>query len=116
MRPKDKLISVVQNKDTLIVSLHEKRIYMQFTDQFKQELNSILSQHKGDIIINFAGVNMINSLAIGVLISTASQLKAINQKLVIVGLNEAMEEIFSRMRLDLILEIRKDIAEGLASL
>ena len=116
MRPQDNIISIVQKKGTAIVSLHEKRIYMQFTDQFKQELNTILKSHKGDIIINFVGVNMINSLAIGVLISVASQLKALNQKLVIVGLNEAMEEIFSRMRLDLILEIRKDIAEGLASL
>ncbi len=116
MLQKDKILSIEKKNDASVVSLHEKRIYMQFTDQFRQEMNALLKTEQGHIIINFSGVNMINSLAIGILISTANELKTRKRQLIIVGLNKQIEELFSRMRLDKIFMIRENITKGLAAL
>ncbi|KAA3612641.1 MAG: anti-sigma factor antagonist [Calditrichaeota bacterium] len=116
MGQKGNILSIAVKKEASIVSLHEKRIYMQFTDQFRYEMDILIESHHRDLIIDFSGVNMINSLGIGVLISTANAINKYNKKLVIVGLNPSIEEIFTRMRLNMIFDIGRNVREGLALL
>ncbi|KAA3657010.1 MAG: anti-sigma factor antagonist [Calditrichaeota bacterium] len=111
-----KLISVHETAGVTIVSPHTKRLYMQDTDLFKAEMIELLNYVHQDIIIDFSSVNIVNSLAIGVLIASASEMRTRHKQFVIVGLNPALHEIFKRMRLDSIFDIRKDVREGMAVL
>ncbi|MCA9731177.1 MAG: STAS domain-containing protein [Deferribacteres bacterium] len=113
---RQKLLSLEESPKVVIATLHAKRLYLQYTDQFKAEMEEQLRYIQANFIIDFSGVNIINSLAIGVLIASANTVRNKHKKFIIVGLNPYLREIFKRMRLDLILEIKKDLQEGMTLL
>lgn len=67
------------------------------------------------IILDFAGLEYMNSGGIGLLVTLLVRAKRQNHRLMAVGLNEHYREIFSLIRLDEAIRIHTDAAEALAS-
>ena len=101
--------TVRQEKDFTIISIIEKRIYMQLAEKFKEEVSDFLANGSKKIIIDLSEVSVMNSAALGVLIALQNEMENKKGKLNIVGLQPLMEEIFSRMRLELLFQIEPSI-------
>lgn len=112
----NKAISVELVDNIAIIDILEKRVYSQFVEKFREAMQDFNSENHQKVIFNFSNVNMINSAGIGVLISTQHALMQNDGKLVICGLNNLLKEIFFRMRLDLIFDIKDDVLEGIKAL
>lgn len=88
-----------------ILTLHEKRIYMQLAEKFRQDISVLLAHPVKNIIIDLSHVSVMNSAALGVLIALQKELEKRGGKLYVVGLQPLMAEIFTRMRLELLFEL-----------
>lgn len=67
------------------------------------------------IILDFAGLEYMNSGGIGLLVTLLVRAKRQNHRLMAVGLNDHYREIFSLIRLDEAIRIHTDAAAALAS-
>ena len=106
--------SVIRKSGFAILTLHEKRIYMQLAEKFRQDITQFLQNEDKHIIINLAHVSVMNSAALGVLIALQNELEKRNGKLYVTGLQPLMKEIFLRMRLELLFEIEDSAEKVLA--
>jgi anti-sigma B factor antagonist len=97
--------AVQHQKDFAVIAIREKRIYMQLAEKFKEEISDFLENGEQNIIIDLSDVSVMNSAALGVLIALQNDLENKKGKLSIVGLQPLMEEIFYRMRLELLFNI-----------
>lgn len=97
--------AVQHQNDIAVIAIREKRIYMQLAEKFKEEISDFLENGEQNIIIDLSDVSVMNSAALGVLIALQNDLENKKGKLSIVGLQPLMEEIFYRMRLELLFNI-----------
>ena len=110
-----KTIKVDFNKDKVIVTIQEKRIYLGITDLFREDMLSVLDQDFDELIINLEHVAVMNSAGLGVLIMAQDTIKKRSGKIKLTHLQPLMQEIFARMRLDTLFEIYDSVDEALAS-
>ncbi len=68
--------------------------------EFKKEMKSILEDNPEQIVINLDGVEMIDSVGIGVLIATHNTLSKLGGKLTIINASANIYGLFKTMRLD----------------
>lgn len=64
------------------------------TDELKNTLNSMLSQGKTRVILDLAGVEYLNSSAIGILTVSHASLSAAGGKLVLCNVNKSISNVF----------------------
>ena len=69
-------------------------------DEFKQELLSIIDTSRGDIILDFLDVGMVDSVGIGIIIATHNTLEKAARKLKIINVTKDIFGLFSAMRLN----------------
>ena len=110
-----KTIKVNFNKDRVIVTIQEKRIYLGITDLFREDMLSVLDQDFNELIIDLEHVAVMNSAGLGVLIMAQDTIKKRGGKIKLTHLQPLMHEIFARMRLDTLFEIYDSVDEALAS-
>ena len=67
------------------------------------------------IVLNFDGLEYMNSGGIGLLVTTLIRAQRSNQKLVAYGLNDHYRQIFSLTRLDEAIEIYDDEGAAVAA-
>jgi len=96
-------------KNIPVLTFQEKRIYLQLSEKFKEEIGEFLVNGGKNLILDLSDVNVMNSAALGVLIALQSDIEKRKGRMSIVGLQPLMEEIFSRMRLELIFDIDKSV-------
>lgn len=106
--------AVRQKDEYAIISILEKRIYMQMAEKFKEEITDFLNSGAEKIIVDLSEVCVMNSAALGVLIALQNDIEKRHGKLSVVGLQPLMEEIFYRMRLELLFEIDPSIDAAIA--
>lgn len=106
--------AVRQRDSFAIISILEKRIYMQMAEKFKDEISDFLKGGVEKIIIDLSEVSVMNSAALGVLIALQNDIENRQGKLSVVGLQPLMEEIFYRMRLELLFAIDPSIDAAIA--
>lgn len=106
-------ISVEYQDDVAIVAIREKRIYMQRAEKFRDEIGRFLSANPQHIIVDLSDVSVMNSAALGVLIALQNDQETRQGKLSLVGLQPLMEEIFNRMRLELLFDIDKSVGNAM---
>jgi anti-sigma B factor antagonist len=110
-----KTITVAFEKDGVIVTIQEKRIYLGITDLFREDMLSVLDQDFNELIINLENVAVMNSAGLGVLIMAQDTIKKRGGKIKLTNLQSLMQDIFARMRLDTLFEIFDNVADALAS-
>jgi anti-sigma B factor antagonist len=110
-----KTIKVDFNKNRAIVTIQEKRIYLGITDLFREDMLAVLDQDFNELIINLEHVAVMNSAGLGVLIMTQDTIKKRGGKIKLTNLQQLMQDIFARMRLDTLFEIFDSVNEALTS-
>ena len=69
-------------------------------EAFKGELLSAVNSSQGNLIIDLAGVNMVDSVGIGVIIAAHNSLHQANRQLKVVNVAQDILGLFSTMRLN----------------
>ncbi len=75
-------------------------IVASMAENFKKEIVSILDQYSGDLIIDLAGVGMVDSVGLGVIIATHNTLTQKNRTLKVINVSNDIYGLFSTMRLN----------------
>lgn len=101
-------IEVASKGDVSIVTVKERRIFLQITETFREELVSVIEQGANKLIVDLTHVSVMNSSGLGVLILARDKLKKRNGKIILCGMQHIMAEIFARMHLDSFFEVATD--------
>jgi len=94
--------------DSFTVDMMMSEATIKFTDNLvsntvedlRETLKKLLSDQIDKIYMDFQSVDMIDSMGIGLLVSTHNTLTARNSELVILNLSSDLHELFSVMRLN----------------
>lgn len=78
-------------------------------EDFKGELLSAINDSSGEIVIDLTGVDMVDSVGIGVIIAAHNTLNQSDRKLKVINVNKDVYGLFSTMRLN-----RRFTVEGAA--
>lgn len=75
-------------------------IVASMAEEFKNELLSAINAHDGELVIDLAGVEMVDSVGIGVIIATHNTLNRKGQSLKVINVIKDIFGLFSTMRLN----------------
>ena len=99
------MFSFSEKKDYMVIKIIEPKIFQEKVFIFKEQLLSIIENHSNKIILDMSGVEVINSTGIGVLILINDKIKKQSGIMIICCLNNLLNELFDRMRLNTIFSI-----------
>ncbi|MCK5347495.1 MAG: STAS domain-containing protein [Candidatus Heimdallarchaeota archaeon] len=93
---------------SFIVDKKKNEVNIKFTDDLvshavedlRETLKKLLSDSTSEIVLDFQSIDMIDSMGIGLLVSTHNTLTARNSRLIICNLSSDLLELFSVMRLN----------------
>jgi anti-sigma B factor antagonist len=108
-----KMLQIEESGDITIIRVTEKKLYQDTITPFQEKMVSLLDEGRRKLIVDLSEVDVMNSSGLGVLILTWDRLSQQDGNLVIAGLGSLMEELFKRMRLDLIFKVVKTTEEAL---
>ncbi|MGH7492550.1 MAG: STAS domain-containing protein [bacterium] len=111
--PNYSTISVQTEDGATIIAVLSRRVYLQIVDTFREELQQVLQSTAGAVLLNLEKVSVMNSVGLGVLIAAHDQLGKQDRPFVITNLQPLMQDIFSRMKLETVIAVRKTQPEGL---
>ena len=86
-----------------------------FSDDLTALFEQLTEQTKVDVVLNFAGVNYLNSSNIAKLLKLRKHISGNGRKLVLCGINTNVWGLFLVTGLDKVFEFAESIATGLAS-
>ncbi len=69
-------------------------------EDFKKELLSVINESSADIVIDLSGVEMVDSVGIGVIIATHNTLNQSDRKLAVINVAKDVYGLFTTMRLN----------------
>ncbi|MBI5967933.1 MAG: STAS domain-containing protein [Deltaproteobacteria bacterium] len=93
---KEKQVIIVPGKDTVASMVQD----------FKRELRSLVEEGVRELIIDLAGVGLIDSVGLGVLIATYNSLRKVGGRLILTQVSREIYCLFKTMRLDQHFEIQ----------
>ncbi len=102
--------------DIAIITLIDRRVYLNRSEQFRDEIHQFLQRGDRKVIVDLSNVNVMNSVGLGVLIALQNRLQQQQGCVKITGLRPLMKDIFARMRLEELLDIEADVQAALESL
>lgn len=77
-----------------------KDVVASMANEFRAELNSQIQEAPSELIIDLDGVEMVDSVGIGIIIATHNSLDQKGGKLKVVNIADDIYGLFSTMRLD----------------
>ncbi len=98
---------IIKEENNIIVKPGED-IVASMTDKFKTELASLAQESSCDLTIDFSGVEMIDSIGIGVIVATHNFLRKDENKLKLININNNIFSHFKFLRLDRHIDIEKN--------
>lgn len=104
-----KTIEPIQDGDITIIKVIQKRIFLEISDQFRDEVVSVIDDGGTKIIFDLSQVHVMNSSGLGVLMLARDKIEKRNGKIVVCCLMPLMEEIFTRMRFTHFFDVTKDL-------
>ncbi len=90
---------IIKKKDKTIVR-PAMDIVASMAEDFKSELLSAINDCEGKLVIDLAGVEMIDSVGIGVIIAAHNTLGQMEKKLKVINVSKDIFGLFSTMRLN----------------
>jgi len=90
---------IIKNDDHVLVRPGTD-IVASMAENFRSELQKIIEDEGKDIIIDMDGVEMVDSVGIGVIIATHNTLGKIEKKLKVINIMKDIHTLFTTMRLD----------------
>ena len=99
--------------DITVIHVIASKLYQSAVSPFQKTMISLLDRGDKNLVVNLSDVEVINSSGLGVLILTWDRLSKSDGNLVISGLCPLLQELFHRMRLDLLFQITKTEKEAI---
>lgn len=99
-------MSVITREENMVTIAPGRDIVSSMVAEFKQELAVILAENPPQLRLDMAGVEMVDSMGIGVVIATHNTMKRQGGKLLVVQVAENILKLFKTMRLDQHLHIQ----------
>ncbi len=93
-------MSEIVKKESLYTIYPKKDIVASITDKFKAELHALIAESPERLVIDLTGVEMVDSIGIGVIIATFNSLNKIKSKLELANVAENIYTILTTMRLN----------------
>lgn len=90
---------VEKKRETVLISFTSKLVSAA-VEELRGTLKKLLSENISSITMDFMSIDMIDSMGIGLLVSTHNTLTSRNSELIITNLSPDLLELFSVMRLD----------------
>jgi len=109
-------LSVEKIGDITIIHVLERRIFLQVTDRFREELLSEVDKGLKYLVIDLSKVSVMNSAGLGVLLQVRDKFVKSFGHLILAGLQPIIQDIFTRMKLDSFFEICTDYNEAMGKL
>lgn len=95
---------IIKNDDHVVVKPMTD-IVASMAENFRSELQALIEGEEKDIIIDMDGVEMVDSVGIGVIIATHNSLSKVGKKLKVTNIIKDIYTLFTTMRLDRHFEI-----------
>lgn len=103
MRKENETIEIVSwDMDVTLKTIHV----------FEATLNSLTTIQNDKIILTFFGVNYMNSAGLGVLVDTVLKVRRTAKQVVLVGVTEALMEIFNIVKITSIIQVFPTLEEA----
>ncbi len=99
--------------EVAVLKLKERRVYMNVSELFREEVKRVSAQNYPNWVVDLSSVSVMNSTGIGVLIALQNTVKKKNGRMMVVGLQPLMRDIFQRMRLEKLFEVEEDLDAAL---
>jgi len=109
-------LSVRRDGDTAIVEVLSRRIYLKVVEEFREELNDILFNTNGAVLVDLGKVSVMNSAGLGVIIAAQDYLQKRQRLFLVANLQPLMQEIFNRMQLGTLITATASVNDGLQKL
>jgi len=109
-------LSVRHDGDTTIVEVLSRRIYLKVVEEFREELNDILFNTNGAVLVDLGKVSVMNSAGLGVIIAAQDYLQKRQRLFLVANLQPLMQEIFNRMQLGTLITATASVNDGLQKL
>ncbi|MCA1792477.1 MAG: STAS domain-containing protein [Desulfotignum sp.] len=93
-------MSEVVNKGDQTIIRPGTDVVASMAETFKAELVSAIDASQGELIIDLAGVEMVDSVGIGVIISAHNTLHQSGRKLEVINVSTDVYSLFATMRLN----------------
>ncbi len=90
---------IVNAGDRTVIS-PEMDVVASMADGFKQELLAAITDSKGEVVLDLNGVEMVDSVGIGVIIASYNTLHQDRRQLRLVNVSRDVYGLFSAMRLN----------------
>ncbi len=92
-------MSEIVKQDNQAIIKPDVDIVVSMADDFKNELLSTIDESSGELVIDLQGVEMVDSVGIGVIIATHNTLKQKERQLKIINVGKNVYGLFTTMRL-----------------
>ena len=93
------MIEIIRHRDYATVKPGQD-IVASMVPELRKELRSLLDEEPGGIIIDLAGVEMIDSVGLGSLIATHNSLGKVGGRLKVINASSSLYGLFRTTRLD----------------
>ena len=102
-------MSTITKDDGRVVVKPEKDVVASMVNDFRSELHSLVQEQPIEMIIDMDGVNMVDSVGIGVIIATFNSLNKTGGKFKLSNVSSDIFSLFSTMRLDQHFSVEKAV-------
>lgn len=99
-------MSDIIKQDNITILRPNQDVIASVVQEFREELRELVSGGISEIVIDLEGVEMVDSMGLGVIISTHNSLKKIGGKLTVTNVSVDIYKLFQAMRLDQHFEVR----------
>lgn len=93
-------MSIIKKDGNQVIVKPGKDVVASMANEFRAELNSQIQESPSELVIDLSGVEMVDSVGIGVIIATHNSLDQKGGKLKVINIAEDIYGLFSTMRLD----------------
>lgn len=93
-------MSTIRKDGSQVIVKPGRDVVASMANEFRAELNSQIQESPAELVIDLAGVEMVDSVGIGVIIATHNSLDQKGGKLKVINIAEDIYGLFSTMRLD----------------
>jgi len=93
------MVQTEQKQETVVVK-PARDIVASYVEEFRGELQSLVSQGKTDLVIDLAQVNMLDSKGLAVFMLCHKSVQPLGGKLTVITSNPDFRQLFRVMRMD----------------
>lgn len=97
-----------REKNVVILDIYGAISLGESKEKFAQVMDDLLSQHDVNVLVNFSGINYVDSTGIGELVGYLNKFVESNRQLKILKPHDRIQKLLQITKLDTIFEIYQD--------